>query len=184
MDSPSLAKMDGSRKRERDYETGDAAIADFAKSLDNDARAGSKAPGTVAYLPCKTFSGLREGYYFKLGPQGPGYYIDKVARVKAAMRTAIAAADSAGAGSGGAGGSGGGMGGPGSMLPPPRRAAKMNAEELLAEAGPYITITLVLSVRVTEASLGIQWGNASGFRDNRLKGVCQSLCEGLMRYQV
>jgi hypothetical protein len=64
--------MDGSRKRERDYETGDAAIADFAKSLDNDARAGSKAPGTVAYLPCKTFSGLREGYYFKLGPQGPG----------------------------------------------------------------------------------------------------------------
>jgi hypothetical protein len=50
------------------------------------------------------------------------------------MRTAIAAADSAGAGSGGGGGSGGGMGGPGSMLPPPHRAAKMNAEELLAEA--------------------------------------------------
>jgi hypothetical protein len=102
-------------KRKRDYETGDAVIADFTKSLDAEAmgppggsgggggsRGGMNLPGPSAagggsgsapkgqqapYLPCKTFQGARAGYYFRLGTQGPGYYLDRVARHKAGRCT-------------------------------------------------------------------------------------------------
>ncbi|MDB9924883.1 beta-catenin-like protein 1 [bacterium] len=40
----------------------------------------SSSRASPVYLPCKTFQGARRGYFFKLGGQGPGYYIDQVAR--------------------------------------------------------------------------------------------------------
>ena len=40
--------------------------------------------GKPGYLPCKTFSGVRPGYYFRLDAQGPGYYVDKPASSYAA----------------------------------------------------------------------------------------------------
>jgi len=140
-------------KRKRDYETGAAAISDFTRSLDADARAmggaagrggggiqglSGPAPPTFAatsgdnggaaggskqqptYLPCKTFQGARGGYYFRLGTQGPGYYLDRVGRHKAAAAAAVA-----------------GFGAGGSMMPPANRAkpaSQKNAAELLADA--------------------------------------------------
>ena len=46
----------------------------------------SRAPPPQAqYLPCKTFQGARPGYFFRLGAQGPGYYLDRVARDAATL---------------------------------------------------------------------------------------------------
>ena len=46
----------------------------------------SRAPPPQAqYLPCKTFQGARPGYFFRLGAQGPGYYLDRVARHAATL---------------------------------------------------------------------------------------------------
>ena len=36
-------------------------------------------------MPCKTFQGARPGYFFRLGAQGPGYYLDRVARHAATL---------------------------------------------------------------------------------------------------
>ena len=36
-------------------------------------------------MPCKTFQGARPGYFFRLGAQGPGYYLDRVARDAATL---------------------------------------------------------------------------------------------------
>ena len=91
----------------------------------------SKQP--PAYLPCKTFQGARPGYYFRLGAQGPGYYLDRVARHKAAAAAAVAAAERGGASSFAPDASG--SGGHGTMMPPPpRRVPARDAAELLAEA--------------------------------------------------
>ena len=46
----------------------------------------SRAPPPQAqYLPCKAFQGARPGYFFRLGAQGPGYYLDRVARDAATL---------------------------------------------------------------------------------------------------
>ena len=36
------------------------------------------------YLPCEMFQGTRPGYFFRLGAQGSGYYVDRVAQSSAA----------------------------------------------------------------------------------------------------
>jgi hypothetical protein len=147
-------KMDpGNVKRKRaNYETGADAIEDFAKGLDAEASArareshhasrdrggdgsapgpaGSSAGGSTAlsYLPSRSFTGARPGYYFRLGNQGPGYYLDARGKAKSAAAAAAAALD--------AGGGNTSMAGEETTIsnskPPP--GPRRTADELLADA--------------------------------------------------